>query len=268
MPDRRPVPIFQEIPESRSRGPGVTARVRRFQFPSLTSPRLAFATLIATFVLISAAAIPAIAALPIVQASSPAASALPEGFGPLPSTSVTGPVPWRAAGGFQLSDSQIYKAAVLAEAQRQAEIQALLTYATELEAQQRQAEEQAQEEAQARAVAAATETAAPAHPTVYGINGSYIIPNARITFYSCTGEGFCGNMSNGEPVHEGAAACSSDLPLGTTLRILSDPGRRVVVCLDRGLLSPTWIDVYFYDAADGWAWQSMVGTVSDIEILQ
>jgi len=173
-------------------------------------------------------------------------------------------VAWRSPGGFQLSDAQIYKAAVLAEAQRQGEIQALLAYAADVEAQQRQA----QEEAEATSAAAVVEAAAPVQPTVYGINGSYIIPNARITFYSCTGEGFCGNMSNGEPVREGAVACSSDLPLGTTLRILSDPSRRVLVCLDRGMLSPTWIDVFFYDAADGWAWQSVVGTVSDIEILQ
>lgn len=191
----------------------------------------------------------------MVQASAPAAPAAPEGAGPLPAASTASAVAWRAPGGYQLSNTEIYKAAVLAEVQRQQAAQALQDYAAA------QAEQQAEQ-----ATAAAAPHSGPA-PSVYGINGSYIIPNARLTFYSCTGEGFCGNMANGEPAYEGAVACSDNLPLGTTLRILSDPSGRVLVCLDRGILSPTWIDVYFYNAADGWAWQSVVGTMSDIEIL-
>lgn len=253
MPDRRPASTYQEVPESRSRGPGVTFRARRFLLPVPMSRRLALATLFATLVLISAAAIPAVAALPIVQASSPAAPAVPGALASLPDSAVSGAVPWRAAGGYQLSDGEIYKAALVAEAQRQAEAQALIDYAAALRAQEK-----------------AAEAAAPVSrdTSVYGINGSYVIANATITFYSCTGEGFCGNMANGQPVHEGAAACSDNLPLGTALRVLSDPSGRVLVCMDRGLLSPTWIDVFFYSAADGWAWQSVTGTVSDIEILR
>jgi hypothetical protein len=91
---------------------------------------------------------------------------------------------------------------------------------------------------------------------------------ATLTFYSCIGNGFCGLMSSGGQVFEGAAACSSDLPFGTRFVIASDPTARVFTCLDRGALSPTWVDVWFYDAADGWAWQAIVGTYSDIIIVE
>jgi hypothetical protein len=40
----------------------------------------------------------------------------------------------------------------------------------------------------------------------------------------------------------------------------------VFTCLDRGALSATWVDVWFYDIADGWAWQSLVGTSGEIII--
>ncbi len=235
----------------------MTQQVRRFNLASLTTRRLAIANLFATLVLNGAAAVPAIATLPIVQASTPAVTTAPDEFAAPPSSAASGSVVWRAGGGYQLSDSEIYKAAVLAEAQRQAQIQAMLDYQAALQAQQADEEN-----------AAISYTEAPAPVSVYGINGSYVIRNARITFYSCTGEGFCGGMASGDQVYEGAVACSEDIPLGTPLRILSDPSGRVFVCLDRGLLSPTWIDVFFYNAADGWAWQSVVGTISDIEILQ
>ena len=90
---------------------------------------------------------------------------------------------------------------------------------------------------------------------------------ATVTFYACIGNGFCGNMSSGQPVFEGAAACSADLPFGTRFIVNNDPQQRVFVCLDRGALSSTWVDIWFYDVADGWAWQSLVGTYSDITIL-
>ena len=93
------------------------------------------------------------------------------------------------------------------------------------------------------------------------------IPGAHVTFYACLGNGFCGLMANGEQVFDGAAACSVDLPFGTRFVIDSDPSARVFVCLDRGALAPTWVDVWFYNADDGYAWQSLVGARSDITIL-
>jgi hypothetical protein len=98
--------------------------------------------------------------------------------------------------------------------------------------------------------------------------GGRIIHGVRVTFYNCLGGGFCGNMSSGYRVHEGAAACSYDLPLGTRFTIATDPTGRVYQCLDRGLLSPTWVDVWFHDAANGWLWQSQVGSWSDIIIQE
>ncbi len=93
-----------------------------------------------------------------------------------------------------------------------------------------------------------------------------VIHGSVITFYACVGDGFCGNMASGQPVFEGAAACSSDLPYGTRFIIANDPSQRVFVCLDRGALASPWVDVWFYDAADGYAWQSQVGTYSDLII--
>jgi hypothetical protein len=87
------------------------------------------------------------------------------------------------------------------------------------------------------------------------------------TFYACLGNGFCGRMANGEGVHASAAACSSNLALGTKFRIDGDPSGRVFTCLDRGALTPTWVDVFFYDAADGWAWQANIGTSNTITIV-
>jgi hypothetical protein len=93
------------------------------------------------------------------------------------------------------------------------------------------------------------------------------IQNVNLTFYDCLGQGFCGRMAGGRVVYEGAAACSYDLRLGTRFRIVGDPTGRVYVCEDRGLLSPTWIDVFWRDPADGWRWQAAVGRWGTIEIL-
>ena len=96
-----------------------------------------------------------------------------------------------------------------------------------------------------------------------------VIPGARATFYTCAGGGFCGAMANGQQVFAGAAACSSDLPFGTRFFLNADPARTVYTCLDRGALSATWVDIWFYSPAEGWAWQSMIGSVySDITIIQ
>jgi hypothetical protein len=90
---------------------------------------------------------------------------------------------------------------------------------------------------------------------------------ATSTFYACIGNGYCGAMANGETPYLGAAACSYNLPFGTRFRIENDPSGRVFTCVDRGALTPTWVDVWFYNATDGWAWQSLVGTRSNIIIV-
>ncbi len=116
---------------------------------------------------------------------------------------------------------------------------------------------------------------APARPTEPGrppaAAGPTVVKgrlgNVSTTFYDCKGQGFCGTMYNGQKVYEGAAACSFDLPLGTRFRIPGDPTGRVYRCDDRGLLTATWVDIFWYDPADGWAWQSAVGRVGSIEIV-
>ena len=98
--------------------------------------------------------------------------------------------------------------------------------------------------------------------------GGTVIPGATITFYSCIGNGFCGVMANGQQVFYGAAACSANLPFGTRFIVNRDPTGRVFTCLDRGLLATPQVDIWFYDAADGWAWQQLIGgTFSDITIV-
>jgi hypothetical protein len=80
-------------------------------------------------------------------------------------------------------------------------------------------------------------------------------------------QGFCGAMANGEDVYEGAAACSYDLSFGTRFTIPGDPTNRIYVCKDRGLLSNTHVDIFWYNPDDGWLWQSAVGSRGQIEIL-
>lgn len=92
--------------------------------------------------------------------------------------------------------------------------------------------------------------------------------HASTTFYACVGNGFCGNMASGAPVYAGAAACSYDLPFGTKFFVNSDPSRRVFTCMDRGALSATWVDVWFYDASEGWSWQRATGTSGAITIVE
>ncbi len=98
------------------------------------------------------------------------------------------------------------------------------------------------------------------------IAGGTALPST-VTFYACVGNGFCGNMASGVPVFPGAAACSSNMAMGTRFVIAADPNQTVFTCMDRGALSPTWVDIWFYDASDGWSWQSNVGTSSEITIL-
>ncbi|MCH8025243.1 MAG: hypothetical protein IH866_00485 [Chloroflexi bacterium] len=96
-----------------------------------------------------------------------------------------------------------------------------------------------------------------------------VIPGTVVTFYSCIGSGFCGLMANGQQVFDGAAACSYGMPYGTRFFINNDPASRVYTCLDRGALAAPWVDIWFYDPADGWAWQAQVGgTSSAITIVE
>jgi|CXWL01.1.fsa_nt_gi hypothetical protein len=88
------------------------------------------------------------------------------------------------------------------------------------------------------------------------------VVRARVTIYGCTGSGggFCGGMSAGVTVFEGAAACSSDMPFGTKFTLEGDPTGRVYECLDRGMLASPWVDIFFYNTADGFAWASQLGS--------
>ena len=95
------------------------------------------------------------------------------------------------------------------------------------------------------------------------------ISGALVTFYACVGNGFCGAMANGQQVFAGAAACSYNLSFGTRFQIVNDPTGRTYVCLDRGVPTATWVDIWFYDVADGWAWQTAFGnTRGDIIIVE
>ena len=91
--------------------------------------------------------------------------------------------------------------------------------------------------------------------------------HSTTTFYDCSNQRFCGTMANGQVVFPGAAACSYNMPFGTRFRLENDPAGRVFVCADRGALSSSWVDIWFHDAAEGWAWQSIVGIRSTIIIV-
>ncbi len=118
----------------------------------------------------------------------------------------------------------------------------------------------------------------PAAPVQSGSaeDGTYVgqhitagqVSGVNITFYDCLDQGFCGTMYDGHRVYQGAAACSWNLPLGTQFKIQGDPTGRIYSCADRGLLSNTWVDIFWYDPADGWAWQHVVGRYGTIVIVR
>ncbi len=116
--------------------------------------------------------------------------------------------------------------------------------------------------AAARAAASARGGAWQGPPVAAGTRLSSIV-----TFYACVGDGFCGRTASGVQVGPGSAACSSNLPFGTRFRIEGDPSGRVFVCNDRGALSSTWVDVWFYSVSEGRAWQSIVGSRAEIVIV-
>jgi hypothetical protein len=134
--------------------------------------------------------------------------------------------------------------------------------------------EDAEEEARKAAALLAPRPLAAAAPASFSSipwQSSSLAPGTRIaaslTFYACIGNGFCGNMANGVRVAEGYAACSYNMPFGTRFRVEGDPSGRVFTCADRGALGASHVDVFFYNAADGYAWQSMVGVSGTIVIL-
>jgi hypothetical protein len=106
------------------------------------------------------------------------------------------------------------------------------------------------------------------HRVFPGITVLRSIARVNVTFYDCAEQGFCGNMANGRKVYQGAAACSYDLPFGTRFFIEGDPTGRIYRCEDRGLLSNTWVDIFWYFPADGWRWQEVVGRLATIHIIE
>ena len=79
-----------------------------------------------------------------------------------------------------------------------------------------------------------------------------------MTFYDCPP--FCGTMASGATVYEGAAACGYAWELGTRFTLEGDPTGRVYVCEDRGGGPWLWVDIWFADAATGYAWQAVIGS--------
>ena len=248
--------------------------------------RVLIASAIAAFALVLATALPALAALRASETAAPRSTySSSAGVTATAATRVddlgaatfVGQIPFvqqlhyiSAVSGVQPEASGFVLAArqaTLAQYVQDVSTQVTLPYLSDAVASKRAVEAWASAvEAQTRqqAVAAAVSSQPWQAPPV---GAGTTIAGATVTFYACIGNGFCGTMASGGQAFEGAAACSSDLAFGTRFIVANDPTGRVFTCLDRGALSATWVDVWFYDAADGWAWQSYVGTVSDIIIV-
>jgi hypothetical protein len=267
--DRKPA-TQQDHPTPRTRGPRVDwrAAIRR----TLVAPllhRLAFATTAVTATVIVASTIPALAALPFSQASQPtpldSLVRLPTEQRPAGAGAMDWVEAYRAAAPPR---EQVIPAAMLAAKEVEDHNLALRAIATLQAAGITVTFDEANQPVFVKTLPGQTRTASALQTAPLPLLPGRVIPNARITFYACIGNGFCNTMAGGAEPYEGAAACSYDLPLGTRLQIVNDPTRRVYTCEDRGYLSPTWIDVFFWNAADGWPWQRMVGSVSDIVIVE
>ena len=93
--------------------------------------------------------------------------------------------------------------------------------------------------------------------------GAEIILDA-LTFYVCRGappgfqDGYCGLGADGTQVYEGMAACGYAFPLGTTFKVIGDDSQRTYTCHDRGLGPAYWIDVFFWEYADGRAFSDSI----------
>jgi hypothetical protein len=98
-------------------------------------------------------------------------------------------------------------------------------------------------------------------------------PMVTLTFYVCSGapygyqDGYCGTMSSGTTVYEGAAACGYSWELGTRFVIDGDPTGRVYTCEDRGYLDWFHVDVFFWDYAEGRAWRNGMPLYATVRLV-
>ena len=267
--EQRPQPVFAEVtPQPRPLVAGIGARMGTF-----SDAREAFTRRLIVLVAVVAGVLALVAAIPAVTA---AVSSIGSGSGP--AAPIYGPpLTLRSASGVVGDWAQSYRdaspdpqqlgGAIIAGTieEQNAQLAAALQYVSY---------QQQQAVAQQRAVAASDAANATSNQ-VHSLNAASglavgTVLQARITIYGCKGPGggYCNHMAGGGWPFEGAAACSSNLPFGTKLTIDGDPTGRTYECLDRGNLSPTWIDVYFNDTTDGMHWQSLLGsTVSTIHIV-
>ena len=111
----------------------------------------------------------------------------------------------------------------------------------------------------------------PEHPEAVPEEGS-IVDVVPLTFYVCDGapvgldDGYCGRMASGATVYRGAAACGYAWPLGTQFTIQGDSTGLVFTCEDRGLGPAQWVDVWFYDYAEGRAWRNQLPKYVTVEV--
>jgi hypothetical protein len=271
--DRRLTPVFVEstpAPLQPSRpAPRVDAAVRTPDPRAFIAQRFRLAATVAVIALAVVAALPAITAFAFnMRDSTPDLAPMQ---GP--------PMELRAAAGVsgnweqsyttsQPSSTELGNALIAGEVERrQRELESALVALGQYQEQQEAARQAQQSQVRGAAVA-------PANPVrTLGRGSGYAVGtvlSARITVYGCTGPGggFCGNMSTGIRVFEGAAACSYNLPFGTKFRIVGDATGRTYECLDRGALSATWVDVFFHNTSQGIAWAgNLGGTRGQIEIV-
>ena len=85
-----------------------------------------------------------------------------------------------------------------------------------------------------------------------------------LSFYVCRGappgfeDGFCGGAGGNLGLEEGQVACGYAWSLGTQFQIYGDPTNRIYICNDRGLGPTYWLDVFFWEYADGRAWRDSI----------
>ncbi len=263
---RRLAPVFVGATPSEETALGeAEARVGHFPDPrEFVARRILLAAVIAVAVLLLAASVPALTAL---ASSLRSPAGLPTAYGPPKELRAASGVggDWARAYNLSAPPASQLGAALIAGAQEQYRWDVLRAMRTIADA-------ETARQAQADAAAATSQRSAAAPYTLHAPSGVApgTVLRARITIYGCTGPGggFCGHMSSGIQAFPGAAACSSNLPFGTRLKIDGDPTGRVYECLDRGALTPTWIDVFFNDTSEGMAWQSQLGTtVANITIV-
>ena len=94
-----------------------------------------------------------------------------------------------------------------------------------------------------------------------------------LSFYVCRGappgfqDGYCGLAADGTPVYEGMAACGYAFPLGTIFRVIGDNFQWTFTCHDRGRGPAYWIDVFFWEYADGRAWSDSIPRPARVRVL-